>query len=210
MLNLLIFLSMHTNLYSFPGIPKGQAQSAWREKIGLVGVILMIMGFVGFLTFGFTEATCPIQAISIHGTEVTPGYLVVKGWAYMLSDWSGHPGSNGSLNVLYPPLDGAGMDASLLFPTPAPECENVLIPLQGQQPNYFPCQLFNPNNTVPPDVSQYTNRTNCHTSPAATSLFHQFSTEGVPDKNGDYNKAYKIYYNYEDINATSHLMLYNG
>lgn len=168
------------------------------------------MGFVGFLTFGFTQATCPIQPITIHGTEVTPGYLVIKGYAYMLANWDGHPGSNGSENVLYPPLNGAGMDASFLFPTHASECDNVFVPLQGQQPNYFPCQLFNPNNTVPPDPSLYTNRTSCHTSATAINLFNSFTNEGVPKKDGGFDKAAKIYYNYEDINSTSHLMLYNG
>lgn len=191
------------------GIPRGQAQSAWREKIGLVGIILLIMGFVGFLTFGFTEATCPIQPVTVHGNDVQPGYLIVKGWAYMLADWQGHPSSNGSINVLYPPLNGAGMDASLLFPTHAPECDEILVPLQGQQMNYFPCQLFNPNSTVIPDVSQYTNRTNCHTSSAALNLFDTFTKQGVPNK-GKYIQASRVYYNYEDINATSHLMLYNG
>jgi chitin synthase len=130
--------------------------------------------------------------------------------AYMLADWDGHPGSNGSLNVLYPPYDGAGMDASLLFPTYAPECDNVFIPLQGQQPNYFPCQLFNPNNTVPPDASLYSNRTLCHTSKAALDMFNSFNTDGVPKKDGGFNAASKIYYNYDDVNSTSHLMLYNG
>ncbi|KAI7896780.1 chitin synthase [Mucor mucedo] len=169
------------------------------------------MGFVGFLTFGFTEATCPIQPITVHGNEVSPGYLVVKGWAYMLSEWKGHPGSNGTTtDVLYPPMNGAGMDASLLFPTKAAECDNVFVPLQGAQPNYFPCQLFNPNSTIVPDVSQYTNRSNCHTSSAALNLFDTFTKEGVPNSKGGYDQASRVYYNYEDVNSTSHLMLYNG
>ncbi|KAI8082245.1 chitin synthase [Thamnidium elegans] len=168
------------------------------------------MGFVGFLTFGFTEATCPIQAVAVHGNEVSPGYLVIKGWAYMLADWQGHPSSNGSINVLYPPIDGAGMDASLLFPTYTSACDNVFLPLQGQQPNYFPCQLFNPNITVAPDPSQYTNKTNCHTSSAALEMFESFRMNGVPKTDGGYNKAARVYYDYEDVNATSHLMLYNN
>ncbi|CEP13266.1 hypothetical protein [Parasitella parasitica] len=195
------------------GIPYGQAQTAWREKIGLVAVILVIMAFVGFLTFGFTAATCPAQPVTVHGTAVTPGYLVIKGWAYSLSDWQGHPpinGGNTTMNVLYPPMNGSGMDASFLFPTRVSACDSVFVDLQGQQPNYFPCQMFNPNNTVPPDVSLYTNRTNCHTSDAAINLLHTFASQGVPNKDGILNKISKVYYNYEDVNSTSHLMIYNG
>ncbi|CAO3694478.1 unnamed protein product [Rhizopus microsporus] len=197
-------------LLSLAGIPRGPAQTAWREKIGLVGVIVCIMAAVGFLTFGFTQATCPPSGISIHGNAVTPGYLVIRGWAYMLADWDGHPSSNGTTNVLYPPMNGAGMDATLLFPQRYPECDNVFVPLKGEQPNYFPCQLFNPNTTDIPDVAQYTNRTYCHTSSSAINLLNQFTTEGVPNKKGQYDKVSRVYYNYEDINATNHLMVYNN
>jgi chitin synthase len=172
------------------------------------------MGFVGFLTFGFTEATCPLPATTVHGNEVSPGYLIIKGWAYMLTDWQGHPPikgvTNDSTNVLYPPINGAGMDASLLFPEHYSECDNVFIPLQGDQLNYFPCQLFNPNSTTAPDASQYTNRTSCHTASSATSELQQFNSQGVPMKNGKFQKRARVYYNYEDVNSTSHLMLYNG
>ncbi|KAI8891080.1 glycosyltransferase family 2 protein [Backusella circina FSU 941] len=172
------------------------------------------MTFVGFLTFGFTEATCPLPATTVHGNEVGLGFLVIKGWAYMLTDWQGHPPikgvTNESTNVLYPPINGAGMDASFLFPEHYSECNNVFIPLQGDQLNYFPCQLFNPNSTIAPDVSQYTNRTSCHTSSAATAELQKFSSQGVPMKDGKFQKRARVYYNYEDVNSTSHLMLYNG
>ncbi|KAG0740841.1 hypothetical protein G6F23_008006 [Rhizopus arrhizus] len=198
-------------ILSLAGIPRGPAQTAWREKIGLVGVIVCIMAAVGFLTFGFTQATCPTSGSSIEGNAVTPGYLAIKGWAYMLADWNGHPSSNGTTNVLYDPYNGAGMDASLLFPETYSECDNVFIPLQGKQINYFPCELFNPNTTGYPDVSQYTNRTYCHTSTTATNLLNQFTAEGVPKSDGTgYDKVSRIYYSYSDINATNHLMIYNN
>lgn len=168
------------------------------------------MGFVGFLTFGFTQATCPPQSVNIHGTEVNPGYLVIRGWAYMLANWQDHPSVDGATNILYPPLNGAGMDASFLFPEHVPECDNVFVALQGQQPNYFPCQLFNPNSTIPPDVSLYANRSSCHTSTAATNMFNSFNAQGVPTADGGFAKLSNVYYNYEDVNSTSHLMLYNG
>ncbi|KAI9276119.1 chitin synthase [Sporodiniella umbellata] len=169
------------------------------------------MAAVGFLTFGFTQATCPTSNTTIEGNAISSGYLAIKGWAYMLSDWNNHPGSNGTTNVLYDPLNGAGMDATLLFPQTYSECDNVYIPLQGKQVNYFPCALFNPNTTAYPDVSQYTNRTSCHTSTTSTSLLSKFSTQGVPKKDGSgFDKISRIYYSYQDVNSTNHLMIYNN
>jgi chitin synthase len=194
------------------GVPYGPAQMAWREKIGLIGVIVLIMGFVGFLTFGFTQATCFNDSTTVHGTAITAGFLVIKGWAYSLSDWSGHPAldGNGTTNVLYPPINASALDASFLFPESVSACDSVYVPLQGAQVNYFPCEMFDPANTVAPSVSYYTNRTNCHTSATATSLMNQFYTQGTPDKDGNLVKKSKVYYNYEDVNSTSHLMIYNG
>ncbi|KAI7899604.1 chitin synthase-domain-containing protein [Cokeromyces recurvatus] len=171
------------------------------------------MGFVGFLTFGFNQTACPPAPTSIHGNAVPPGYLIIDGWAYMLADWDGHPsldGSGNDTNILYPPINGNSMDASFLFPKKISACDNIFIPLQGEQPNYFPCELFNPNNTLPPSVSLFTNRTNCHAGATSTELLNIFATKGVPDKDGTYDKRAKVYYDYNDVNTTSHLMIYNG
>ncbi|KAG0167648.1 Chitin synthase, class 3 [Apophysomyces sp. BC1015] len=195
------------------GIPDGPAQLAWREKIGLVSFILLIMAFVGFLTFGFTQAVCPTPPLTVRGGQVSPGYLVINGWAYMLANWKGHPmiagATNSSTNVLYPPINGGGMDASFLFQESQTACADVYLPKNGPQPVYFPCQLFNPNNTIPPDPSTFTNRTSCHT-PTGLDLYKQFETEGVPKPDGGYEKSARVYYEWNDINTTSHLMVYNG
>jgi chitin synthase len=201
------------------GIPDGPAQSAWREKIGLVSMIVIVMGFVGFLTFGFTQAVCPIPPLSVHGGQVSNGYLVIHGWAYMLADWDAHPAIPGitegsTTNVLYPPLNGGGMDASFLFQNQidTSACSNVLTPKQGAQPTYFPCQLFNPNATQPPSPAQFTNRTSCHMSTTATHLFNSFYQDGVPKKNegGGLNKAARVYYEWSDLNQDNQYMAYNG
>ncbi|KAI9487592.1 MAG: chitin synthase [Benjaminiella poitrasii] len=171
------------------------------------------MAFVGFLTFGFNQAACPPGELTIHGNAVSPGYLIIDGWAYLLDSWNGSPSLTGSAdnsNETNPLLSASGMDVSFLFPRNSPACDNVFIPLQGSQTNYFPCQTFNPNNTVAPSVSQYTNRTSCYTDSAADNLLNTFETQGVPKKGGGYNKRAKVYYTYSDVNTTSHLMIYNG
>ncbi|KAI8337757.1 chitin synthase-domain-containing protein [Chlamydoabsidia padenii] len=216
---LLITCCIPKPLLRCAGIPDGPAQNAWREKIGLVSLILLVMGFVGFLTFGFTQAVCPIPPTSVHGGQVSNGYMIIHGWAYMLADWDGHPAIPGvtegsTTNVLYPPLNGGGMDASFLFQQQidTSACKNVLTFKQGDQPVYFPCQLFSPNSTVPPPASQFTNHTSCHLSSSATQQFNAFYNQGVPKKNdgGGFNKAARVYYDWTDLNQDNQYMAYNG
>ncbi|ORZ10159.1 chitin synthase-domain-containing protein [Absidia repens] len=215
----LITCCFPSQLLRWAGIPDGPAQSAWREKIGLCSMILLVMGFVGFLTFGFTITVCGIPPLSVHGGEVSDGYMVIHGWAYMLADWNGHPTIPGvtegsDTNVLYPPLNGGGMDASFLFQTQidTSACKNVLTNKQGDQSVYFPCQLFNPNATTPPPPSQFSNQTSCHLSSAATQQFNTFDQQGVPKKNegGGVNKAARVYYDWTDLNQDNQYMAYNG
>lgn len=195
------------------GVPDGPAQKAWREKIGLVSFILFIMGCVGFLTFGFTQAVCPTPPLSLRGGQVSNGYLIINGWAYMLASWN-HPVAgiiNETTNVLYPPINAGGMDATFLFQTIQPECTSVYLPKQGEQSIYFPCQLFNPNATVPPPQSQFTNRTSCHQTSNARSLFQSFQNQGVPRSDGNgFDKAGRVYYDWNDITEESSLTVYNG
>ncbi|KAG2206294.1 hypothetical protein INT47_007308 [Mucor saturninus] len=191
-------------------VPDGPAQSAWREKIGLVSFILFIMGCVGFLTFGFTQAICPIPPMSVRGGQVSNGYLIIGGWAYMLAEWSHPVGiTNETTNILYPPINAGGMDASFLFQTVQPDCTSVFIPKQGEQPYYFPCQLFNPNATIAPDQTGYKNATSCHLSSNARGLYQSFKTQGVPKATG-LDKAARVYYDWNDITATDLLTVYNG
>ncbi|CAO3669143.1 unnamed protein product [Rhizopus microsporus] len=196
----------------FAGVPDGPAQMAWREKIGLVSFILFIMGCVGFLTFGFTQAVCPVPPLSLKGGQVNTGYLIIDGWAYMLASWDHPIGiTNTTINVLYPPINAGGMDATFLFQSPKPQCASIFTPLQGDQPIYFPCQLFNPNQTDPPSPSEFNNRTSCHLSSAARSMYHQFQTEGVPKSGGNqFDKAGRVYYDWQDVLTADSLTVYNG
>ncbi|KAK8048840.1 hypothetical protein PG994_010570 [Apiospora phragmitis] len=63
---------------------------AWREKMGLISLILLIMAIVGFLTFGFTQAVCGSPVTRLRVNEVGSGYMIFHGTAYDLTK-SGHP-----------------------------------------------------------------------------------------------------------------------
>lgn len=168
------------------------------------------MGCVGFLTFGFTQAICPIPPMSVKGGQVSNGYLIIDGWAYMLAEWSHPVGiTNETTNILYPPINAGGMDASFLFQSTNAECASVFIPKQGDQQYYFPCQLFNPNSTIAPDQSEYKNATSCHLSTTARNLYQSFKNQGVPKASG-LDKAARVYYDWNDITENNLLTVYNG
>ena len=61
-----------------------EAQRAWREKMGLVSIVLGLMATVGFLTFGFTQTVCGDQRLRIKGGEANNGSLVINGFDLMI------------------------------------------------------------------------------------------------------------------------------
>ncbi|KAJ2605394.1 Chitin synthase, class 3, partial [Coemansia sp. RSA 1694] len=66
------------------GMPDTAVQLAWREKMGLVSLILLLMGAIAFLTFGFQQVLCGLSGSQtrIKWNEVGAGYVVVQGRAY--------------------------------------------------------------------------------------------------------------------------------
>ncbi|KAI8368208.1 chitin synthase-domain-containing protein [Radiomyces spectabilis] len=179
------------------------------------------MAFVGFLTFGFTQAVCPRPALSYRIDDLNNGYVVINGWAYLLASWNDHPPIPGltedNTNPTYPPIDAGGKDASFLFQTINKACASVItsasnLPV-GQDsslPTYFPCRLFNTHTLDVPDPSTYGNATGCHTSSLARSSFQAMKTYGVPKPNGGFDKAGRVYYDWKHVNSSSYLAVYNS
>ncbi|KAF4628155.1 hypothetical protein G7Y89_g9999 [Cudoniella acicularis] len=149
------------------GKPAKAEQRAWREKMGLISIILMIMAGVGFLTFGFTATVCGNPGLRLRVNQVTGGYMIFHGSAYDLSE-SHHPAAKGipdNANVLYDlPQKHAGQDGSFLFQNVNGKCKGLItlspgsdVPTNSNQDLawYFPCTAFNqdgstePNKTIP-------------------------------------------------------------
>ncbi|KAI8147365.1 chitin synthase-domain-containing protein [Fennellomyces sp. T-0311] len=195
------------------------AQYAFREKIGLVGVVLAIMAFVGFLTFGFTQTVCPRPPLSFRVEQINDGYVIIHGWAYMLASWNNHPVipelTDEPTNPVYPPIGAGGKDASFLFQSDDHgACTNVITQKIMGQPNdgiYFPCQLFDPlNRNDLPSSSTFSNQTACHKSQQAKDYFKSMQEFGVPNSNGGYDKAGRVYYDWEDVLGSANLAVYNS
>ncbi|KAI9259804.1 chitin synthase [Helicostylum pulchrum] len=188
--------------------------------MGLVTIILGIMAFVGFLTFGFTQVVCPRPPLSFRVETINSGYVVIHGWAYLLASWNSHPAIPGSTdkptNVIYEPIHAGGKDASFLFQNINQQCNSIFLPKsqsavigKGNTPSYFPCQLID-YNTAPPNPSLYSNQSACHLNPTARTTFESMRTHGVLNSNGNYDKSGRVYYGWNDVNSTTHLAVFNG
>src|SRR5271170_709028 len=172
------------------GIPGKMQQQAWREKIGLISVILLLGMFVGFLTFGFRQAVCSQASVSFTVSQITNGYLVIQGRAYDLTQ-SSHPAAIGvpaGSNILYPPVNAGGQDASFMFQNVNSACKGFITPTansdilhdsNGNLGWYFPCNLFNPDGSTPVNQSEgpYPGYA-CHTTVVARQAYYNLRVEG--------------------------------
>ncbi|KAF2705356.1 glycosyltransferase family 2 protein [Pleomassaria siparia CBS 279.74] len=193
------------------GKPQKAQQRAWREKMGLVSIIVMICALVGFLTFGFTETVCPSGGSArLQVNKVDLGFLIAHGKAYDLTR-SKHPLARGvpeNANVLYDlPEKHGGQDASFLFQNVNGACKGLITLKDQQVPHdgdsmawYFPCQLYNqdgsskPNDTAVPYLGYQ-----CHTSDNARSTFYSLHSAG------------DVYFTWDDIkNSSRNLMVWGG
>ncbi|KAJ7594697.1 glycosyltransferase family 2 protein [Mycena floridula] len=101
-------------LRNIGGLKDSATQQAWREKITLCFLILLLCGGVGFATVGFQKVLCPqtVAAVSFYvrvGTK--PGTLGVQGHLYNVS------ASLSPAEVSFPALSSAipGQDITNLF-----------------------------------------------------------------------------------------------
>lgn len=195
------------------GMKSRAQQRAWREKMGLISIILLIMGIVGFLTFGFTQVVCGVAALRLHVNEVDNGFLIIHGNAYNLAS-SRHQAAEGipaRSNVLFDlPEKNGGKDGSFLFQNVNGKCKGLITKSEGsdvpddEQGNlawYFPCTTFNqdgssePNTTIPYYLGYA-----CHTTRTARDTFYLKMDE--PNA---------VYFTWDDIkNKSRNLVVYSG
>lgn len=200
------------------GKPTKAQQRAWREKMGLISIILLIMAVVGFLTFGFTAAVCSAPPVRLKVNEVTGGYMIFHGVAYDLSQ-SHHPVAEGipkrsdgsGANILYDlPDKHAGQDGSFLFQNVNGACKGLItltddsdIPTnsKGDLAWYFPCTTFNQDGSSQPNYTfPYYQGYGCHTTNTGRDVFYN-QLSGAAD----------VYFSWDDIrNSSRNLIVYSG
>ncbi|EGV65238.1 Chitin synthase, class 3 [Yamadazyma tenuis] len=197
-------------LYLF-GLKSKERQFAWREKIALISVILYIGTFVAYLTFGFTKTVCSKTAIRTRINEVNSGYLIINGRSFDLTK-SQHPGVAGidaGSNILYPPTNAGGKDASLLFQNVNGNCKGLIKPRDNctiptkdtdEVAWYMPCKLLEQDGSSQPNfTTEYYDGWACHTSSDARNAYYNLKVTG------------DVYFTWGDINNSSrNLVVYSG
>jgi chitin synthase len=195
------------------GKPARAQQRAWREKMGLISIILLIMTGVGFLTFGFTQVVCGNPGLRLRVNHVDSGYMIFHGSAYELTT-SHHPAAMGipvGSNVLYDlPEKHGGQDGSFLFQNVNGKCKSLITLSPGSDvPTnsdndlawYFPCTTFNQDGSSQPNKTwPYYLGYSCHTIADARTQFYEHL-----------NSAGDVYFTWDDIkNNSRNLMVYSG
>ena len=198
------------------GLDIKEKQRAWREKMGLISIILVIMAAVGFLTFGFTQAVCGKPATRFAAGTIGSSSLIVNGYSYDFDKFK-HPGVNASnpfyqipanSNILYPPVNAGGRDGSFLFQAVNQNCYGLVTrtansPIYG--PNgpvtrYFPCKVLSQNgNPAPNFTAQPYDAYACHAENDARTAFYNTQPEG------------QVYFSWDQIaNSSRNLGVYSN
>ncbi|GAA5929034.1 chitin synthase CHS3 [Sporobolomyces koalae] len=184
-------------------------QDAFREKIGLLCIIGLSMAFVGFLTFGFTQAVCGTPGLRYHAGTIEGGSMIYHGYDYDFDKFR-HPAANGiseGSNPLYDLFNAASMDGSFLFQKVNQKCLNIITPAAGtgithngnQMGWYFPCNLYNQYGTSARNLTGYAEGALCHTQTDARKQFAALKPLG------------QVYYTWDDLkNSSRNLGVYDG
>ncbi|KAJ6531892.1 chitin synthase-domain-containing protein [Mycena capillaripes] len=190
------------------GLRSREQQRAWREKIGLVFIILLAMAAVGFFTFGFTDAVCGSSANRYHGGAIGTNFIgassvTINGYDYDFSTFK-HPASgtafDGTTNPLYTGgWNLGGNDASFLFQKVNQNCLGLITKASTSDITatgdvlewYFPCNIRSQYGTTSPNTTGYDSSTNCHTSSTARSDLSAMTPQG------------QVYFTWADVRNTS-------
>ena len=197
------------------GMPAKAQRRAWREKMGLISIILLICAFVGFLTFGFTATVCANPGPRLKVNNVDNGHLIIHGKAYNF-EGNEHPpafGIPGGSNVLYDlPHKYGGQDLSFMFQNVNGACKDLVkrtpesdIPTNDDDDLgwYFPCVALNQDgssrlNETAIEEQEYVGYA-CHTSAAGRNEYWGLAPSG------------DVYFTWDDIkNSTRNLIVYSG
>jgi chitin synthase len=91
---------VYCNIITFPffkpvlrmmGLVRPEQQKAWREKIGMLSIILYLTVFVGFFTFGFGSSVCNNTLPRMHFSSIPHDAVVIRGVTFNISRFSHHP-----------------------------------------------------------------------------------------------------------------------
>ena len=122
-------------LETIGGLRDKQKRQAWREKIALCFIVILLCGIVGFITVGFQKVLCPdtaqfVSRFSPKGS--VGGVLGVQGWQMNITKFP----TAGSVNFTQL-LQSPGQDITTLFQRNAsqyPACSGLSFPAAAEAP----------------------------------------------------------------------------
>ncbi|KIM47653.1 glycosyltransferase family 2 protein [Hebeloma cylindrosporum] len=196
------------------GIRSPEQQRAWREKMGLVSIICVLMAGVGFLTFGFTISVCGKPPNRFHGGAIGDdfignGSVVIHGYDYNFTNFH-HPKAGNTFNGTTNPLltggwNLAGNDASFLFQKTKGSCQGLITKASSSSITgtgnsldwYFPCNIFSQYGASGANLTGYEAGTNCHLTQTSRNQLEQVQVLG------------QVYYTWDDVrNSSRNLAVY--
>ncbi|RIB28765.1 Glycosyltransferase Family 2 protein [Gigaspora rosea] len=179
------------------------AQHAWREKVALVVIILILCGAVGFLTFGFDQVFCGQPVTRIRSGSINNNQISILGKVFNLNHFA-HPPIAGIINSTNFERTAGGNDLTFMFQAVNFDCKGVFIPTQaananGDVYNYFPCIALSNNNPIAPNNSLDPENSACHGSTKARNSLASLKFVG------------DIFYDWDDLQSPGHnYVVYNG
>lgn len=161
--------------------------------MGLIAIISVLMGSVGFLTFGFQNTVCGKPPNQFKVGEVDNNSVIVNGRAYNLAEFK-HPPAGTTFDgngfpLESPGFDIAGQDVSFLFQKVNGTCNGIItastsatvIPSTSGNPHwYFPCNPFPQTGAPGANTTNYDSAYQCHATSQSREMFaEQLSPSGL-------------------------------
>ncbi|ANB13994.1 chitin synthase CHS3 [Sugiyamaella lignohabitans] len=203
------------------GIKSHQQQVAWREKIGLFSVIVLITCTVGVFTFGFNEMVCGHNSNvpRIHFSSIPPDTVVIHGRLFNMTTFNHNPKflrpapwSSNSFTLTG--VSSIPIDASLLFQNVNGHCRPHIKPSRSSQvahdsdlrvPWYLPCKLLTINDNRIVDFYVPTISSSAYKQ---LSFIKKYSPEACHTSKYSRERLYEmnsvsdIYYTWKDIDSS--------
>ncbi|KAI0082135.1 hypothetical protein K474DRAFT_1703153 [Panus rudis PR-1116 ss-1] len=184
------------------GIRSPEQQRAWREKMGLLSIIMALMAGVGFLTFGFTETVCGTPPNRFQSGHIENASVIIHGYDYDFSNFH-HPAVgnfDGRSNPLFEGgWNAGGADISFLFQNVNQNCRGLITKASnssisgdhGDLDWYFPCNIYNQFGTSPANFTGYDTGTTCHKSSKSRQQLASMHPLG------------QVYYTWDDVRSSN-------
>ncbi|KAA1066436.1 Chitin synthase, class 3 [Puccinia graminis f. sp. tritici] len=197
-------------LLSTCGIKSADRLSAWREKMGILFLIFLLMAAVAFLTFGFTQTVCGKPPLRYHSGSIQPGMIIFHGETYDFDNFK-HPAAPGIAagdNPAYSAFNAGAMDGSFLFQRVNQRCQDIITPASrtgiptdgsGKLSWYFPCNLYDQYGASAVNKTGYAEGRLCHTKDDARQALAKMKPLG------------QVYYTWDDLkNSSRNLVVYDS